>query len=165
MRKLYDIYVRVDARIREWMAHYGITLLRISLGVIFLWFGALKFFAGRSPAEDLAMRTIDKLTLGTMPASVSLTILGAWECAIGLGLLTNRFMRATLFLLFVQMIGAGAPLVLFPEQVFIVIPFVPTLEGQYIIKNLVLVSAGVVIGATVGRGDRASAKRLAANRV
>ncbi len=74
-----------------------------------------------------------------------------WECLIGLGLLTNRFMRATLFLLFLQMIGAGAPLVLFPNEAFEILPIAPTLEGQYILENLVLVSAGIVIGATVGR--------------
>lgn len=163
MRKLYDTYLRLDMRIREWMAHNGITFLRVSLGIIFLWFGVLKFAAGVSPAEDLAMRTIQKLTFGAMPTTVSLNILAAWESAIGLGLLTNRFMRATLFLLFVQMLGAAAPLVLFPREVFTVIPFVPTLEGQYIVKNLVLISAGVVIGATVSRKDRATASRLAAS--
>ena len=156
MRKLYDTYVRVDSQIRRWMARHGITMLRISLGIIFLWFGVLKFAPGMSPAEDLALRTIQKLTLGNMSREVSLTILAAWESAIGLGLLTNRFIRATLFLLFVQMLGAAAPLILFPREVFRVIPFVPTLEGQYILKNLVLVSAGVVIGATVNRKDRAS---------
>lgn len=163
MRKLYDLYLRVDMRIREWMAHHGITMLRVSLGIIFLWFGVLKFATGMSPAEDLALRTIQKLTFGAMPATLSLTILAAWESAIGLGLLTNRFIRATLFLLFVQMLGAAAPLVLFPREVFTVIPFVPTLEGQYIIKNLVLISAGVVIGATVSRKDRATSSRLAAS--
>ncbi len=165
MRRLYDTYVRVDGRIREWMAHNGITLLRVSLGIIFVWFGVLKFFSGLSPAEDLALRTTQRLTLRMIPANVSLSILAAWESAIGLGLLTNRFMRATLFLLFVQMFGAAAPLVLFPREVFTVFPFVPTLEGQYIVKNLVLVSAGVVIGATVGRRDRARASGLAASRM
>src|ERR1044071_4559327 len=100
------------------MSLYGITLLRISLGIIFLWFGALKFFPGMSPAQDLAMRTIDKLTFGMLPAHLRLVILATWECLIGLGLLTNRFMRATLFLLFLQMIGAGAPLILFPDEAF-----------------------------------------------
>ena len=149
--KLFEAYTRIDARIRKWMSRHGTTLLRISLGTIFLWFGALKFFPGMSPAQDLAMRTIDKLTFGMLPAHLSLIILATWECLIGLGLLTNRFMRTTLFLLFVQMIGAGAPLMLFPNEAFQVFPIAPTLEGQYILKNLVLVSAGVVIGATVGR--------------
>jgi uncharacterized membrane protein YphA (DoxX/SURF4 family) len=151
MIRLYETYVRLDSRIRRWMGLHGITLLRISLGIIFLWFGALKFFSGLSPAQDLAIRTINKLTFGFVPSHISILILATWESLIGLGLLTNTFMRATLFLLFLQMIGAGAPLVLFPHEAFAIIPIVPTLEGQYILKNLVLVSAGVVIGATVGR--------------
>ncbi len=164
MRGLYTTYISIDRHIREWMAHYGIILLRISLGIVFLWFGALKILPGLSPAEDLALRTIDRLTVGMIPGSYSLIILGIWECAIGLGLLTNRFIRATLFLLFVQMLGAAAPLVLFPQEVFRVFPIAPTLEGQYIIKNLVLISAALVIGATVGRHDRAVAARLTTDR-
>jgi len=69
--------------------------------------------------------------------------------AIGLGLITNLFMRATLLLLFVQMMGTITPIFLFPSEVFTILPYAPTLEGQYIIKNIVLVSAGLVIGATV----------------
>jgi uncharacterized membrane protein YkgB len=87
------------------------------------------------------------------PASVSVPVLALWECAIGIGLITKPFMRATLLLLFVQMIGTITPIFLFPNEVFTVLPYAPTLEGQYIIKNIVLVSAGLVIGATV-RGGR-----------
>lgn len=151
MRKLYETYRAIDASIRKWMGRYGITLLRVSLGIIFLWFGALKLFPGMSPAQELAMRTIEKLTFGMITASLSIKILAVWECLIGLGLITNRFIRATLFLLFLQMVGAVAPLLLFPNEVFSSVPLVPTLEGQYIIKNLVLISAGVVIGASVER--------------
>jgi uncharacterized membrane protein YkgB len=151
VRKLYEIYRTIDASIRKWMGRYGITLLRISLGIIFLWFGALKFFPDMSAAQDLAMRTIERMTFGMMTASLSIKILAVWECLIGLGLITNRFIRGTLLLLFLQMIGAAAPLLLFPNEVFSIVPIVPTLEGQYIIKNLVLISAGVVIGATVER--------------
>ncbi|HEU4724776.1 MAG TPA: hypothetical protein VFU59_05685, partial [Candidatus Eisenbacteria bacterium] len=75
------------------------------------------------------------------------------ECAIGLGLIFGIFMRATLLLLVLQMIGTMTPLVFFPHEVFTRIPYAPTMEGQYIIKNIVLVSAGLVIGATV-RGGR-----------
>ena len=88
-----------------------------------------------------------------VPASVSVPVLALWECAIGIGLITNLFMRATLLLLFVQMMGTLTPIFLFPNEVFTVLPYAPTLEGQYIIKNIVLVSAGLVIGATV-RGGR-----------
>ena len=145
-------YNQLDKRITDWMARHGITLLRISLGVIFLWFGVLKFFPGLSPAQSLAARTIDMLTFGMVPASVSVPMLALWECAIGIGLLTNLFMRTTLLFLFVQMMGTITPIFLFPSEVFTVLPYAPTLEGQYIIKNIVLVSAGLVIGSTVRGG-------------
>jgi hypothetical protein len=120
---------------------------------VFLWFGVLKFVPGLSPAQDLATRTIERLTLGAVGPSISLPILAAWESLIGLGLLSGRFLRVTLFLLAVQMLGAATPLVLFPTETFTQFPFAPTLEGQYIIKNVVLVGAAMVVGATV-RGGR-----------
>ena len=144
--------IRTDVYITNWMARYGIVLLRISLGVVFFWFGALKFFPGLSPAQDLAARTIGVLTFGLVPASVSVPVLAAWECVIGLGLITGVFMRGTLLLLFLQMLGTITPLFFFPAEAFTRFPYAPTLEGQYIIKNLVLVSAGLVLGATVRGG-------------
>jgi uncharacterized membrane protein YkgB len=82
-----------------------------------------------------------------------LPLLAAWECLIGLGLLVGRGLRGILLLLYVQMLGTLTPIILFPDEVFVRIPYAPTLEGQYIIKNLVLISAGIVVGATV-RGGR-----------
>lgn len=143
---------RVDKRITTWMARYGLLLLRISLGIVFFWFGFLKFFPGLSPAQDLATRTIETLSFGLIPPEVSIYILAVWECLIGLGLLIGRYMRVTLLLLFLQMIGTVSPIFLFPGEVFTRIPYAPTLEGQYIIKNLVLVSAALVLGATVRGG-------------
>jgi len=104
----------VDVRLTEWMARYGIVVLRVALGVVFLWFGALKFFAGLSPAQTLALQTIDVLTFGLLPAGLSLALLATLECAIGLGLISGRFVRLTLLLLAFQMVGAGSPLLLFP---------------------------------------------------
>jgi uncharacterized membrane protein YkgB len=142
-----------DRAITRWMARYGLALLRLSLGIVFLWFGVLKFFPDVSPAQELATRTISVLSGGRVPASVSLPILAGWECVIGLGLLVGRGLRGILLLLYVQMLGTLTPIVLFPQEVFTRIPFAPTLEGQYIIKNVVLISAGIVVGATV-RGGR-----------
>jgi len=143
----------VDRRITAWMADYGVLLLRIALGIVFFWFGALKLVPGLSPAEDLAGRTIEALTFGHVPASVAVPVLALWEVAIGVGLLVGRWMRVTLLLLFVQMAGTITPLFLFPAETWIHFPLVPTLEGQYIIKNIVLVSAAIVIGATVRGGQ------------
>lgn len=161
MDKFYQWFDWIDRRITDWMARYGVTLLRVSLGLVFFWFGLLKFFPGLSPAQDLATRTIDLLTFGLVPAAVSIPLLAGWECLIGLGLTTGLFMRATLLLLFMQMMGTITPVFLFPDEVFTAIPYAPTLEGQYIIKNIVLVSAGLVIGATVRGGRVIADPRLA----
>src|SRR5438094_8160377 len=122
----------LDAAITASLARYGVPVIRVGLGFIFLWFGALKVLPGLSPAEDLATRTIEHLTLGTIGSAVSLPLLAIWECAIGLGLLTKRFLRATLLLLAVQMVGTATPLILFPAETFTRFPLAPTLEGQYI---------------------------------
>ena len=153
MTKAPHWFDRLDRRITEWMAAHGLTLLRFALGIVFFWFGVLKSFPGLSPAEMLAGRTIEALTLGAIPTAVALPILAVWEMAIGLGLFIGRWMRATLLLLFVQMLGTITPLFLFPAETFSTFPFVPTLEGQYIIKNVVLVSAAIVLGATVRGGE------------
>ena len=144
---------RIDVRLTRWMARYGILLLRISLGLVFLWFGFLKFFPGLSPAEELATSTIHRLSFGLIPPATAAILIATLETLIGIGLITGVFMRVTLLMLAFQMIGTATPVLLFPDQVFQSVPFVPTLEGQYIIKNLVLISAGLVIGATV-RGGR-----------
>ncbi len=152
MNRFIRSFDRLDKKITTWMARYGLLLLRISLGLVFLWFGFLKFFPGLSPAQDLATRTIEVLSFGLLKPEVSIYILAVWECLIGLGLLAGRFMRATLLLLFLQMLGTITPIFLFPSEVFLRIPYAPTLEGQYIIKNMVLISAGLVLGATVRGG-------------
>ena len=144
---------QVDKKITNFLADYGILFLRISLGLVFFWFGFLKFFPGVSPAQDLATRTIELLTFGIITPDISIYILAVWETLIGLGLIFGVFLRATLLLLFVQMLGTVTPLFLFPAEAFVRFPLVPTLEGQYIIKNLVLISAGMVIGATVRGGE------------
>jgi uncharacterized membrane protein YphA (DoxX/SURF4 family) len=152
---------RVDVRITNWMARFGLLFLRVSLGLVFLWFGALKFFPGLSPAQELATNTTEILTLGLIAPEVAILLLAAWECLIGLGLITGRFMRATLLLLFVQMLGTVTPIFFFPQEVFTRFPYALTLEGQYIIKNVVLVGAGLVIGATVRGGALVADPKIA----
>ncbi len=153
MEKLRDLYYQADDRITLFMRRNGILFLRISLGIIFFWFGFLKFFPGLSPADQIATETINKLTFGIIQPNVSIIILAIWETLIGIGLLSGKYLRITLLLLFTQMIGTMTPLILFPTETFTRFPYAPTLEGQYIIKNLVLICAGLVVGATV-RGGR-----------
>ena len=153
MEKLRDFYYHTDDRITLFMRGKGILFLRISLGIVFFWFGFLKFFPGLSPADKIATETISKLTFGVILPDISIIILAVWETLIGIGLLSGKFLRVTLLLLFTQMMGTMSPLILFPTETFTRFPFVPTLEGQYIIKNIILISAGLVVGATV-RGGR-----------
>jgi uncharacterized membrane protein YphA (DoxX/SURF4 family) len=145
-------YKSIESRVSALMAENGILFTRLALGVIFLWFGVLKFAPGQSPAEDLAKRTLVKLTFGHIPAQVCLYILAVWECAIGLGFLCGRFVRSTLILLFLQLPGTFLPLLFFPSETWKHIPYSPTLEGQYILKNLVLISAGIIIVSTMRGG-------------
>ncbi len=144
---------RLDRRITTALAVAAIPFLRAALGLVLMWFGALKFFPGMSPAQDLAARTIELLSLGIVQPALALPVLAAWECLIGIGLMSGRFLRATLLLLAVQMLGTLTPLFLFPGETFTVFPIAPTLEGQYIIKNVVLVAAAMVVGATVRGGQ------------
>lgn len=139
---------RIDHRLTNWMANRGITVLRIGLGIVFFWFGILKFFPGLSPAENLVRNTVYFID-----PDLFIPILAIWETLIGLGLISGKFMRLTLLLLFLQMPGTALPLVILPEVVWRHFPFGLTLEGQYIVKNLVLIGAGLVIGGTV-RGGR-----------
>ena len=140
---------RVDHAITIWMAQYGIIIMRVGLGIVFFWFGALKLVPGLSPAEDLVRNT----TYFVNP-DWFIPVLALWEMAIGLGLIIGgRTMRLTLLLLFLQMPGTALPLVILPEAVWTQFPYGLTLEGQYIVKNLVLIGAGLVLGGTV-RGGR-----------
>ncbi len=93
MAKWFTQFDRLDARITDLMARYAVVLMRIGLGIVFFWFGMLKFFPGVSPAQDLAIRTIDRLTFGLIPANLSLVLLAVWECVIGLGLISSKFLR------------------------------------------------------------------------
>jgi len=142
---------KLDRKITEWMGKYGLLILRICLGIIFLWFGVLKFYKGLSPAEDLVRNTVYFFN-----PDLFIPVLALWESLIGLGLITGKYMRLTLLLLFLQMPGTALPLIILPEKVWTVFPYGLTLEGQYIIKNLVLISAGLVLGATVRGGKLVS---------
>ena len=120
-------------------------LMQISIGISFFWFGMLKFFSGMSPAEQLAIMTMDVLTFGIIPSATAIKLLALWEVLIGLGLLFGRQIRWVLVLFFVHMGFTFSPLVLFPEICFTHVPYALTLVGQYIVKNLVLIMGGVII--------------------
>ena len=128
---------------------YGVPFLRFSIGIIFIWFGALKTIGELSPAYDLVAATIYWLT-----PEIIVPLLGLWEVAIGIAFLIPSLNRIGLILLAFQMPGTFLPLILLPEICFTVIPFGLTLEGQYIVKNLVIIGSAFVIGAGVRRKNR-----------
>jgi len=101
-----------------------------------------------SPAEDLVAQTVYWI----LP-EIFMPILGWWEVIIGMCLIVRPLIRAAIFLLFMQMIGTVMPLFILPEVCFTQIPFGLTLEGQYIVKNLIIISSALVIGGTVRRGS------------
>lgn len=142
---------RVDAgRVRSWLNRYSIDVLRISLGLVFTLFGALKFIPGASPAEELASRTVETLTLGIVSGYPALLLTAVIECFIGVTLVTGRLLRVGLSALGVALIGILSPLVLFFGDLF---PAGPTLEAQYILKDVVLAAAGLVV-VTAALGSR-----------
>ncbi len=146
-------FERIDLAIANWMSRWGTPALRISLGIIFVWFGILKPF-GISPAQALVERTVYWL-----PPEFFVPILGWWEVAIGICLVVRPLARVGVLLLFLQMPGTALPLLLLPDICFTTVPYGLTLEGQYIVKNLALVSAGLVLGGAVRREGRRRADR------
>lgn len=117
------------------------NILAVSIGVVYLWFGSLKFFPHLSPAEGLAKNTIHQLTLGILPDSVSIILLALLEVGIGLLLLLGIWRKFTVIVALGHMALTFTPMLFFPLESFQQPPFVPTLLGQYIGKNLVIVAA------------------------
>jgi uncharacterized membrane protein YkgB len=135
-----------DRRIAGFMRRWGVTALRLSLGVIFIWFGLLKPL-GLSPAGPLVLATVAWMPLFT--PGTWLAVIGWWEVLIGVTFLFHRTARVAIALLALQMGGTFLPLVMLPQVTFQSFPLVPTMEGQYIIKNLIIISAALVVGGTV----------------
>jgi len=144
--------IGVENALHRWLVGHSAMALRVSMGAVFLGFGLLKYVPGASPAEDLVVSTMSVLTFGLVADWPGMVFVGTVECLIGLCLLTGRGMRLGIWLLAVQLVGILSPLVLLTDRLFT--GLAPTLEGQYIIKDLILVTAGLVIAATSFRGGR-----------
>ncbi len=133
----------LDDTVTAEMDRWGVPVLRVAIAIVFVWFGALKIF-GISPAGELVAATVY-----VVDPALFVPILGVWEVVIGLCLLYRPLIRFGIFLLFVQLPGTFLPIVLLPEVVFTAFPYGLTVEGQYIIKNLVIIGAALVIGGTL----------------
>jgi uncharacterized membrane protein YkgB len=115
-------------------------LFTLSIGIIFLWFGVLKFFPGISPAQDLALETIDQLTFSLIPTKLAIILLALWEVTVGVLFLLNIIRKEVIYLALAHMLLTFSPMFFFPHLVFNDNPLTLTLVGQYIIKNLVIIS-------------------------
>lgn len=139
-----NLITKIDQKIAGWMRRWSTPAIRFSFGIIFIWFGILKPF-GISSAESLLIATVVWLPLGT--PEFWLIVIGWWEVVIGVTFLFSRTTKIAIALLFLQMFGTFIPLVVLPEVTFqngnI---FTPSLEGQYIIKNILIISAALVLG-------------------
>ncbi|MGB5168003.1 MAG: DoxX family membrane protein [Acidimicrobiia bacterium] len=151
---------RLDVKITAFLRRWSIPALRVSLGLVFVWFGAMKVF-DVTPVADLVANTVYWFD----PAWV-VPVLGVFEVVVGIGLLFRIALRLVLGLFAVQMVGTFLVLALLPEVAFDSgNPLLLTVEGEFVVKNLVLLSAGMVIGATVRRGDAFAVRTATVERI
>ena len=133
----------LDDRVITWLDRYGHRLHRLSLGTLFVWLGLLKPL-GHKTATSLLAETVYWGSPETM-----VLILGWWEVAIGLSMWYRPFVRVALVLLLLRIPGTLLAFLLQPDMTFVSFPFVPTPEGQYLIKDLVLFFAAMAIGGSI----------------
>lgn len=140
----------IDETVSGWMERYGVTVLRLALAIVFIWFGVLKVI-DKSPVEDLV-----KDTIYFLPEDEFFVVIGVWEIVIGVGLLVPVMLRLTLALFWLQMAGTFLSLLVLPDRAFQDgNPLLLDVTGEFVVKNLVLIAAGLVIGSTVRRGRAA----------
>lgn len=150
-----------DDALVAFVSRHGLLCVRIGLGVVYFWFGILKYFPGVSPAEVLAAKTVETITFGLMPPPIGLPVLATWECFIGAGLLLGIYPRLILVLICTHLIGTFTPMFFYPDEVWTSFPFLLTLEGKYIVRNLVLYGAALMIGASLAAKKRETAPQAA----
>jgi uncharacterized membrane protein YkgB len=123
------------------------TFLSVSIGIAYVWFGFLKFFPGLSPAESLARDTINHLCGGLIPPNISIILLALWETVLGLLLMFGVMNRAIISFAMLHMFCTFTPFIFFPDKSFNNDFFLLTMVGQYIIKNIIIICALVVLYA------------------
>lgn len=159
---------RALQRLADHVNTRALVLLRATVGIVFLGFGILKLFPSASPAEQLAVDAATKMTLGLVPETVLLLSLAALETAIGIGLIVGgRLLRPTLVAFFLHMGGVFSTLLLLPDAMWQPHSPAPTMEGQYVVKNVVLVAVCLVVAADAwgsGHGPHRRARRAGRRR-
>jgi len=122
-----------------------VDILRCSIGLVYVWFGVLKFFPGLSPADQIARETIHRLTFGIIPDDIAIRLLAVWESVLGVMLLGRLLIKPALVLLFIHMLLTFTPFLLFPRATFQYLPYGFTLLGQYIFKNIIIICAAKLL--------------------
>ncbi|MDO9353514.1 MAG: DoxX family protein [Solirubrobacteraceae bacterium] len=144
---------QIDAGMHTFAVRHSVSVLRVALAFVFILFGALKFFPDLSPAQDVATAVMTKLTFGLVPAGPALLAVAIAEVGVGLCLIANRFMRVAVWFLAFEMFAILSPIVLLPGELFSGPHHLPSLLGQYILKDFVLLGGVLVLFATQ-RGAR-----------
>lgn len=153
---LVDRLSGLEAALKALLERWSVPLLRVALGTVFFAFGVLKFFPGVSPVESLVQSTWGVLTFGIVGGQLALVLTAILETVAGLALISGRFARFGLVVLAIAFVGIFSPLVFFPGELFSSVG--PTLLGQYVLKNVVLVAAALVIASRVLRGPVRSSR-------
>jgi putative oxidoreductase len=149
-RTAWSWVARVDRIVIPFLRRVAVPILRVSLGVVFVWFGLLKIFEV-SPVSELVARTVY-----WVDPDIIVPVLGAFEVTVGVLLLLGRALRLTLFLFLLQMLGTFLTFIVLPDVTFRDgNPLLLTVEGEFVVKNLVLIAAALVVGTTVRR-DKAA---------
>ena len=120
-------------------------IIALSIGILYFWFGILKFFPGLSPAEELAKNTIAVLTFSQIPSSVSIILLAIWETGLGLLFITNTYRSIAIRIAYFHLALTFTPFLFFDELTFSNPPFGFSLVGQYIVKNIILIAALITL--------------------
>ena len=143
--KIVSVGRRLDQKLFDLASKHSVLFLQLSIGLIYLWFGLLKFFPGYSPAEGLATETLRIVSFGLLEDAVLIYVLASWELFIGVCMLLRIKTKFIIWVLLLHMAGTLSPLVLLPHQTFAQPPLGFSLVGQYIMKNLVIIGAAFVI--------------------
>jgi uncharacterized membrane protein YkgB len=139
----------IQGAVDGWLERHSVRLLRISMGLVIFGFGFLKYFPGISPAQALVLKVNHALTFGLMPDRVTLILFATVESIIGLSLITGWGLRVIIYPLSVWAIAILSPIVLMPGELFSGPDHAPTLEGQYVLKDIILLAGCLVIAAHV----------------
>jgi len=140
----------IGKKVLESFYKYGHDMHRFSLGLIFIWFGLLKPFGVKTTTSLLAH------TIYFFPPETILPLLGWWEVAIGITLIFKPLVNYSIILQFVRIPGTILAFFMHPNVCFVHIPFVPSPEGQYLIKDIIILIAGIAIAGTVHRDKTSS---------